>query len=416
MADTLKRTVSLPGAVLLGLGSILGTGAFVGLGLAVGVSGSLAPVALLLAGLLAGCNAISSAQLAAAHPVSGGTYAYGYRYLSPLAGFTAGTCFLFAKSASAAAAGLGLAAYLLPLTGLSEGLSKAFAATLILIITACVALGLRRANIINTVLVGITLIALIWLSIAAFTHLNAPPAQDSLSVSTPAFLESIALLFVAFTGYGRIATLGEEVTHPRRTIPKAIIATIFISTALYFALMMSGLNVLGAAGFANATQDTQAPLRAVADRIGPSPLIWAISIAAATAMAGVALNLLLGLSRVVLAMGRQGDLPKALAQLNSASEPVRAVWYVGILIAIIALLGGLKLVWSFSAFTVLVYYAITNLAALRLPPNDRLYPRIVSWTGLLGCLGLSAFVDWRVIILGLGLIVTALVLRAVLRR
>ena len=114
MTATLKRTVGLPGAVLLGLGSILGTGAFVGLGLAVGISGALTPYALLLAGFLAACNAMSSAQLAAAHPVSGGTYAYGYRFLSPSAGFTAGTCFMLAKSASAAAAGLGLAAYLAP--------------------------------------------------------------------------------------------------------------------------------------------------------------------------------------------------------------------------------------------------------------------------------------------------------------
>jgi len=414
LSGTLKRTVGLPGAVLLGLGSILGTGAFVGLGLAVGISATLAPIALLFAGLLAGCNAMSSAQLAAAHPVSGGTYAYGYKYLSPSAGFTAGTCFLLAKSASAAAAGLGLAAYLLPQIGLVALPNNMVGAGLILLITAFVALGLRRANLLNTVLVTVTLVALIWLCLSATMTIEPPRDASLRTVTPPAFLESIALLFVAFTGYGRIATLGEEVTNPRRTIPKAILATIFISTALYFALMLSGLNVLGAVGFADATQETQAPLRAVADELKRSPLILAVSIAAATAMAGVALNLLLGLSRVVLAMGRQGDLPKSLSQLNRSSEPIRAVWLVGVAIALIALFGGLKLVWSFSAFTVLVYYSLTNLSALRLPKEDRLYPRLFSWIGLMGCAGLSVFVDWRVIILGSVLIALALGLRAIL--
>lgn len=406
MSGTLKRTVGLPGAILLGLGSILGTGAFVGLGIAVSVSGSLTPYALLLAGLLAGCNAMSSAQLAAAHPVSGGTYAYGYRFLSPLAGFTAGTCFMLAKSASAAAAGLGLAAYLVP-----QFHQNLLGAALIVVITALVALGLRRANFVNTVLVTITVLTLIALAIIGGLQTNTVPTAVASSPSAPAFLESIALLFVAFTGYGRIATLGEEIQEPRRNIPRAIIATIFISTALYFGALLSGLNVLGADGFAAATQNSGAPLRATADVIGLSPLVLMISIAAATAMAGVALNLLLGLSRVLFSMGRQGDAPKFVSQLNQSSEPLRAVWIVGISIAIIAALGGLKLVWSFSAFTVLVYYAITNLCALQLAQEDQLYPRVISWGGLFGCAGLAFFLDWRVILLGLGFIASAILLR-----
>lgn len=408
--DQLKRTVGLSGAILLGLGSILGTGAFIGLALAVGISGALTPYALLLAGLLAGCNAMSSAQLAAAHPVSGGTYAYGYRFLSPTAGVTAGTCFMLAKSASAAAAGLGLAIYLFP-----QFNTNIIAACLIIGITGLVALGLRRANIVNTVLVGITISVLIWLAVVGLTSSSSTPSFER-SISPPDFLQSTALLFVAFTGYGRIATLGEEVRNPRSTIPKAIIATIFVSTALYFAVLLSGLNVLGVDGIEKTSLAQFAPLQMVADTLGHSPLILAISIAAATAMAGVALNLILGLSRVLLAMGRQGDAPRFVATLNSSSEPLRAVWLVGIAIACIALLGGLKLVWSFSAFTVLVYYAITNLCALRLAPADRLYPRWISWVGLIGCAGLAVFVDWRVILLGTALILLALILRKVLRR
>jgi APA family basic amino acid/polyamine antiporter len=415
MNGALKRTVGLPGAVLLGLGSILGTGAFVGLGLAVGVSGSLAPYALLLAGLLAGCNALSSAQLAAAHPVSGGTYAYGRRYLNPTSGFIAGSCFLLAKSASAAAAGLGLVAYLLPILRPNLGLDgvseNALAAGFILIFTALVALGLRRANAVNTVLVFITVFAIIALINVSFLS-DVEPTYPSHVTTTPyAFAQSVALLFVAFTGYGRIATLGEEVMAPHVTIPLAILITIGVSTLLYFGLMWSGLHVLGAEGFAAVTGTTQNPLLGIAQAVNHTPLVILISIAAATAMAGVTLNLLLGLSRVVLAMGRAGDLPGALAVLTRKQEPVRAVWLVGIAIAAIALFGGIKAVWSFSAFTVLIYYAITNLCALRLPPEDRLYPRLLSWLGLAGCAGLSLFLDWRVMALGSALILLALVLR-----
>lgn len=413
-SENLKRTVGLPGAVLLGLGSILGTGAFVGLGLAVGISGALTPYALLLAGLLAACNAMSSAQLAAAHPVSGGTYAYGYRFLSPLAGFTAGTCFMLAKSASAAAAGLGLAAYLFPQLG-----QNCIGAGLILATTALVAMGLRRANIVNTSLVVITLTALLWLSIAG---LSADPAVDPRLAAidrqiTPSnFLQATALLFVAFTGYGRIATLGEEVRAPRQTIPRAIIVTILVSTALYFAVLLSGFNVLGIDAFGGEVLASQSPLRSIPETLNQRPLLLAITIAAATAMAGVALNLVLGLSRVLLAMGRQGDAPAFLAALSPASEPTRAIWTVGGVIAIIAALGGLKLVWSFSAFTVLVYYAITNICALRLAPKDRLYPRAISWLGLIGCGGLAVFVDWKVIVIGTSLILIAIGLRAIFRR
>ncbi len=409
-AYQLKRTLGLPGAILLGLGSILGAGAFIGLGLAVGISGALTPYALLLAGLLAGCNALSSAQLAAAHPVAGGTYAYGYRFLSPTAGFTAGTCFMLAKSASAAAASLGLAAYLAPQLN-----SNFMGAALVLLITAMVALGLRRANIVNTVLVTITLVALIAL---AGLGLSAGTATTSVerSISVPNFLQATALLFVAFTGYGRIATLGEEVSAPRKTIPRAIIATIFISTALYFAVLLSGLNVLGVDGFEKAQLSTQAPLSMMADYLRHSPLKLLISIAAATAMAGVALNLLLGLSRVLFAMGRQGDAPKIFSKLSSSSEPILAIWSVGIFIAVLVAVGGLKTVWNFSAFTVLVYYAITNICALRLAPVDRLYPRLISWLGLLGCAGLAVFVDGYVIVAGTVIILGAVGLRSILTR
>ena len=415
-ARAMDRTVGLRGAVFLGLGSILGTGVFVSLGLAVGVTGSWAVLALCLAAMLAAFNALSSAELAASHPVSGGTYAYGYRYLGPDFGFGAGLAFLLAKSASAAAAAIGLSGYVLAGLGMDPALTNLVASVVVVAMTGLVVLGLRRANPVNALLVTVTLLVLIILSAMA---LLSPAGEQVANPTTPfapaSFLEATALLFVVFTGYGRIATLGEEVRSPRRTIPRAIILTLLVSTCLYLAILTGGLNVLGAAQFADATTRTAAPLQGVAARLGASWLSLLVIVAAVTAMAGVLLNLILGLSRVVLAMGREGDLPLRLGQLDRGGQPLAASLCVGVVIAAMAAFGGLALVWSFSAFTVLVYYAITNLAALRLGPAERLYPPIVPALGLVGCLGLSVWLQPLIILTATAILAFALVLRRLLK-
>jgi APA family basic amino acid/polyamine antiporter len=216
-------------------------------------------------------------------------------------------------------------------------------------------------------------------------------------------------MFVAFTGYGRIATLGEEVRDPRRVIPRAIIATMVIVTVLYLGVAASGVAVLGASEFGDSAQRTAAPLDAVAEALDKGWLGPVLGVAAITAMTGVLLNLVLGLSRVLLAMARRRDAPRFLSRIDEQrSSPVVSVWTCGILIACISLAGDVRTTWSFSAFTVLVYYAITNLAALRLPPDDRLYPRFIPAAGLAGCLGLAFMVERRVWMVGLGLLAVGL--------
>lgn len=415
----LKRQVGLGGAVLLGLGSIVGTGVFVSLGLAAGVAGYWAIPALGLATFLATMNALSSAQLAANLPVSGGTYAYGYRYLRPELGFTAGLAFLLAKSASAAAAALGLVSYLLVLPGIDHWPVNLLAGVTVLVLTALVAAGLKRASLVNTLLVSITLCALCALIVAAIwrgTRVEGDIGVVFGALETPSFFEAAALLFVAFTGYGRIATLGEEVRAPRRTIPRAIVVTLFVTSAIYLGVLLSGLSVLGADGFSGIMGTTLAPLEAIAGALDLPALRLAVIVAGATAMAGVLLNLILGLSRVAFAMGREGDLPALLGELNTQNEPSGAIFAVGAFVTLITLFGGLAMVWSFSAFTVLIYYAITNLAALQLTDEERLYPRIVSILGLIGCLGLSVWVTPEVIMTGSLILLSGLGLRAILRR
>ena len=418
----LARVVGLPGAILLGLGSIVGTGAFVSIGIAAGVAGPSVLVAIAVGALLATCNGLSSAQLAAAHPVSGGTYEYGYRFLSPALGFSAGWMFLCAKSASAATAALGFAGYALDGFGVTEPGSRvglAIAGTIVL--TLLVIGGMRRSNAANAVVVGFTLFTL-----AAFVVWGLPaviergPATLSGTFSGlsdfRSLLEASALMFVAYTGYGRIATLGEEVREPRTTIPRAIVATLFVSAALYIGVGLVAVGTVGAGNLARMTAETAAPLEEAARSFAGPGLAGLLAIGAITAMLGVLLNLILGLSRVLLAMARRGDAPAPLAAVEARSgSPRRAVLAVGAAIALIALIGDVRVTWSFSAFTVLVYYAITNLAALRLPPEARLFPRWISVAGLAGCLGLAFWVEPGAWLTGLGLLGAGLLAWAILR-
>lgn len=419
----LRRHVGVPGAVLMGLGSIVGTGVFVSLGLAAELAGPAVILALLLAATLAAFNGLSSAQLAANFPVSGGTYEYATLTVGPRAGFTAGWMFLIAKSASAATAALGFAGYLLHLLGVSDPRFVVPVALLgVGVLTALVYGGIQRTKFVNGLVVSFTLLSLLLLVLfglpfafdggrANFTPFL--PEQNALSN----VLEATALMFVAYTGYGRIATLGEEVVNPRRTIPRAIVAALAVVFVLYVGVAASALAALGAPGYAEATFTTAAPLEAVARVVGPSWLPTLISAAAVTAMLGVMINLLLGLSRVLLAMARRSDAPAVLARVEERrSTPGPAVLATGASIAALVLIGNVKTTWSFSAFTVLIYYALTNLSVLRLPAERLLYPRWTAWVGLLGCGFLLAWIEPRVAAAGLGLLAVGHLLRWSARR
>lgn len=427
-AGSLRRELGVFGATMMGLGSIIGTGIFVSIGIAVGVAGPSVVLAIAIAAGVAVCNALSSAQLAANHPTSGGTYEYGYRFLTPSLGFSAGWMFLCAKSASAASAALGFAGYTLVTLDVSPGSWRVPLALAAVVGVVLVVLGgLRRSNLANVVIVSVTLLALGFFIVA-----GAPAAlRKGLDPFVPFFqspnadgrgallrlLEASALMFVAYTGYGRIATMGEEVRRPRVTIPRAIIATLLVSMTLYLAVGIVGIGAAGARSFGATGTVEAAPLAIVAGEFAGPGAGLVLCVGAVTAMLGVLLNLVLGLSRVVLAMGRRRDLPKILSRVNAAgTTPTPAVILVGLIILGLTAIGSIKLAWSFSAFTVLVYYAITNLAAIRLPRELRLFHPVLAWIGLVGCLSLAFWVEPRAWIAGVAVLAVGLVARVVFRR
>ena len=401
----LRRELGVIGATFLGLGSIVGTGVFVSIGIAAGIAGASAALAVGLAAFVAAFNGSSSAQLAAAHPVSGGTYEYGYRFLSPTAGFLAGWSFLLAKSASAATAAIGFSGYTLNLFEVSDSWIVPLAVGGVVAIVLVVLAGIQRSSQVNVVVVSITLLALaafVVIALGDFDSGNFSPFLAGEEATGFGFLEATALMFVAYTGYGRIATLGEEVHHPRRTIPLAIGTTLATTAVVYVAVAIAAVGAVGADDFASVTDTTAAPLEAIARAIDQPVIATLIAIGAITAMLGVLLNLILGLSRVLLAMGRRRDMPAATARIDSSGRtPYVAVIVIGVVVTVLAATGDIRLTRSFSAFNVLIYYALTNAAALRLSGESRLFPRWLAVAGLISCLFLVLFVDPGIWVAGL---------------
>jgi APA family basic amino acid/polyamine antiporter len=396
-SEQLQRTTGLAGAVILGLGSIIGTGAFVTIALSAELAGPYLLWAIAIAALVAACNGLSSAQLAAIHPVSGGTYEYGYQFLNHDFGFIAGWLFVIAKSASAAAAAIAIGSALQLWFGGAEWLVGIYAALIIALLALLVVGGVRRSNRVNALLVTLSVLALsVFIGYAVHQQVSVLSSSVPQANSMIDVFAAAALMFVAYTGYGRVATLGEEVRQPRRTIPQAIIVTVLVVTVLYLAVAWALLKLPPAV----ANQQGLAAFMQVG--------VWqqVVIAGAVIAMAGVILNLILGVSRVILAMARRHDLPFALTQLNTErSSAPRAVWATALVMLLLVIGGDLRLAWSLSAFTVLVYYGITNLAALRVPQTQRFVPRWVSVVGLVSCLALALFIELTVFYVGSALVI-----------
>ena len=440
----LSRRLGLRDAVVIGLASMIGAGAFVSLGAAQDLAGSLAPAAVLVAAVVALCNAISTAQLAAQHPAAGGTYHYGRERLGPWWGFLAGWCFVIGKIASCAAMALVVAAYLVP-----EPFQRPVAALLVVALTAVNLVGITRTAALSRVLVAVALAALVLTGVRLLAGVvaggPAGGAGDGAGAGTwevpgplagqaaglwdgglaavagageggalgivLAVAQAAALMFFAFAGYARVATLGEEVVEPRRTIPRAILLALAAVGAIYLVLSV----ILVLVGPAPGEQGWgPAPFRTALDAVGAGG-VWAVvvTIGAVAAASGALLALVAGISRTVLAMARERDLPPVLAHVSPRfSVPQRAETAAGLAVVLLVLLASDVLVAiAASSFGVLLYYAVANLAALTQTGQWRLFPKAMQWIGLAGCVLLVAALPGRTIVAGLVLVAVGLAYR-----
>jgi basic amino acid/polyamine antiporter, APA family len=382
--DRLDRRLGLTDAVVVGLGAMLGAGVFAAVGPAAGAAGSWLLVGLVLAGMVAYANATSSAALAAVHPESGGAYAFGRRRLGPFWGFMAGWAFLAGKLASCAAMALTLGGYLAP------GLARPVALGGLVAVTVANYLGVAKTAAATRVVVAVVLATLAAAVAGMLLGGQADPANLAGSGAGPGVygvLQAAGLLFFAFAGYARVATLGEEVADPARIIPRAVPLALGIALAVYAVVCAAALLAVGPAALAAAA----APLAdavAAGDLAGLEPVV---RLGAAVASLGVLLSLQAGLSRTGFAMAANRDLPGALAAVHPRYRvPHRAELAVAGLVAVAVLAVDLRGAIGFSSTLVLVYYAVANAAAWTLGPAERRWPRWLAGAGLAGCLLLAA--------------------------
>ncbi|NUS12772.1 MAG: APC family permease [Streptomyces sp.] len=361
---------------------MIGAGVFAALAPAARAAGSGLLVGLALAAVVAYCNATSSARLAARYPQSGGTYVYGRERLGNLWGYLAGWSFVVGKTASCAAMALTVGAYAWPAQ------QHAVAVAAVVALTAVNYAGVQKAAWLTRVIVAVVLAVLAAVVVACLTsgHTDGAHLDPGSDATVRGVLEAAGLLFFAFAGYARIATLGEEVRDPGRTIPRAIPVALGITLVVYAAVAVSVLAVLGPAALARSS----APLSAAVEAAGAGGLAPVVRAGAAVAALGSLLALVLGVSRTTLAMARDRHLPHALSAVHPRfGVPHRAELLVGAVVAVVAATADVRGAIGFSSFGVLVYYAVANASAFTLRANEGRPARAIPVVGLAGCLVLA---------------------------
>ncbi|MFG3691726.1 APC family permease [Micromonospora sp. NPDC047740] len=404
---TLARRLGTSDAVVIGLGSMIGAGVFAAFAPAAEAAGSGLLIGLALAAVVAYCNGTSSAQLAAVYPTSGGTYIYGRERLGDWWGFLAGWGFVVGKTASCAAIALTFAEYAAP-----DGWQRPVALAAVIGLAAVNYRGVTRTARLTRVLVTIVL-AVLGLAVAlnvaggvdTWSHLSswAGPSGGWYGI-----LQSGGLLFFAFAGYARIATMGEEVRDPRRTIPRAIVLALAITMAIYLTVALSLLLVLGPDRLAQSA----APLATAVQAAGWSWASPIVRIGAAAAALGSLLALIAGVGRTSLAMARERDLPSWLAAVHPRFRvPHHAEIALAAAVGVLVLMTDLRNVIGFSSFGVLTYYLIANISAFTQPPEQRRFPRPLQLLGALGCVILVAALPITAVLAGLAVFAVGLLYR-----
>lgn len=394
-SPALHRRLGLGDAVFIGLGSMIGAGVFAVWAPAAQAADAGLLVGLAIAAVVAFGNATSSAQLAAAHPTSGGTYAYGRAELGPWWGFVAGWGFVVGKIASCAAMALTFAAYVAP-----PGWERLVGIAAVIVLTAVNWFGVTRTAGAARVIVVVVLAALAVAVSAAFAGGAAPGGLSAGSLWSGGLygiLQSAGLLFFAFAGYARIATMGEEVRDPRRVIPRAIVIAFVVALVIYAVVAVAVLSALGPAAVAASAQ----PVADAAARSGWAWVDIVVRVGAGAASLGALLALVAGVSRTTFAMAREGDLPRFLGAVHPRWHvPHRAEVSAAVVVVILVASVDLRGAIGFSSFGVLLYYLVANLAAWRQRGQARRYPRALQVVGAAGCVVLAVTLPWPSVVAG----------------
>jgi len=393
-------------AVATGLAAILGAGIFAVIAPAAKIAGPALIVSFVIGAFVALCNALSSAQLAAALPRTGGTYAFGRRMMGPWWGFSAGWMFLVANTVGPGAIALAFGGYLNAVVGAVPVRTGAVIAALAM--TALNAAGIRRSVRVTDVVVVLSVLSLLAVVVIGLPSARASSLTPFAPGGVAGVFQATGLLFFAYTGYSRIATLVEEVHNPRHTIPRATVIALGTATVLYLLVATTVLAVLGPSRLSLSASPLEETMVAVGSGFGMA----VVSAGALLTTFNEGLSDLLGVSRVAFAMGRESDLPPSLARLGAGENPWRSVAFVGAVSILVAAFAPFYVAVAVSSFGTLLYYTVTNLSALRLAKEQRMFPRALAVAGLVGCLLLAFALAPEEVGIGLAILLAGLVFRS----
>jgi len=392
-------------AVATGLAAILGAGIFAVIAPAAKIAGPALLVSFVIGAFVALCNALSSTQLASFLPRTGGTYAFGRRMMGPWWGFSAGWMFLVANTVGPGAIALAFGGYLNAVVGAVPARTAAVAAALAM--TAINAAGIRRSVRVTDVVVVLSVLSLLAVVVIGLPGARASNLTPFAPGGVAGILQATGLLFFAYTGYSRIATLVEEVHNPKQTIPKATLIALGTATILYLLVATTVLAVIGASRLSQSSSPLEETMVAVSSGFG----VAVVAAGALLTTFNEGLSDLLGVSRVAFAMGRESDLPSGLARLGTGQNPWRSVVFAGAISILVAAFAPFYIAVAVSSFGTLLYYIVTNLSALRLAEEQRMFPRVFPVAGLVGCLALAFSLAPEVIGVGLAVLLAGIVFR-----
>ena len=379
--NNFSRTLTKRNSLYLGLSSMIGAGLFYNLAPTSNISSYSSILGLLLASTLAFANASSSAQLATLYPKTGGTYLYANKVLGKLAGDVAGIVFILGKTISCIAIALTLGNYISPIYGKEIGIG------LSVLVFAIGYKGITKTAVLAKwfVLIIVAILAFFCIAILLTPSTNfAIPILEGFSISN-LFL-SAAIWFFAFTGYSRLATYGEEIKNPEKIIPSSILTGLGVTVLIYLIVNWFALAIVGPGVIAN----SNTPLLVAMDVSILSDFSYLVVFASSIATASVFLALLPAISRIYVAMSRDGIFPNIFSKIHKINNSA----YISELFVLLTVVIGIYTInitnaIKLSAFFILIYYSLTNLSVINLKKDERLYSVLIAYYGLILCVVLG---------------------------
>ncbi|MBI4570351.1 MAG: amino acid permease [Chloroflexi bacterium] len=353
----LRRSLGLLETTLGGVGIILGAGIYVLVGEVAGKSGNALWLSFLMAGSMAAIIGLSYAELASAFPRAGADYEYTRRALGLRPAFVVGWLIVIGNLVAAAAVALGFGRYLDTFWDVG---ATPLALGALVVATLIAFYGIRESVWVSVVLTIVEAAGLVFVIAIGLPYVGDVDLTAMEGGATGIF-GGAALVMFAFIGFEQIATLAEETRDPTRTIPRAMLLALGVTTALYLLVALSAVSVLGARALAA----SDAPLGAVMEEAIGSRAEDVIAVVALFSTANTVLLLLVAASRLIYGMASTGTLPRFLAWVHpGAQTPARAIVLALVVSAGFALSGDLALVAGATNVAVFIGFAAVNVSLI----------------------------------------------------